>query len=77
MDDDHRFVVPGMRLCPADDHKFDVGDGVYLLQGFLYASLAGFVVLDKSENKPKVTVHVKAPNAPESLSVPAIGDIVT
>ena len=35
-----QIVVPGMRICAAEDQYFS-GTGTYLLHGYIYSSLAG------------------------------------
>ena len=58
-----------------------VGSGTYVLNGYIYASLAGFLDLNKSKaisentGDKRVSVEVHAPG--EETAVPAIGDIVT
>merc|ERR1712241_232482 len=77
-----RVVVPGMRICAAEDH-YTSGPGTYVLNGYVYSSLAGFLHLVPTSNNQKqnqkvenvVSVEVHAPG--EETAVPSIGDIVT
>lgn len=86
---EEKFVVPGMRLCGADDGKFRAGKGTYILHGFIYSSLVGILKLETyrpdtaHEDKDKkeavkeiLNVEVVSPST-EQNRVPKEGDIVT
>ena len=75
-DDKRRIVVPGMRICAAEEH-YVAGPGTYALHGYIYSSLVGFLdLVKKTKNDQEiVSIEVHTPN--EETAVPAIGDIVT
>jgi len=63
-------VIPGMRICAAEDH-YQPGLGTYILHGYIYASLVGRLRLvsskgEKSQSNGQggsemITVEVEAP----------------
>jgi len=79
-EEDQRIVVPGVRICAAEDDYIS-GFGTYSLHGYIYSSLVGILRLvpkakgGKDENNFVVSVEVHSPK--EEPTVPAIGDVVT
>merc|ERR1719295_633755 len=58
-------VIPGMRICAAEDH-YQAGMGTYVLHGYIYASLVGHLRLvsnDKTaaaaDKNDMITVEVE------------------
>ena len=43
-------VIPGMRICAAEDH-YQPGLGTYILHGYIYASLVGRLRLVSSKGR--------------------------
>lgn len=80
-DQPKRLVVPGMRLCPSDDERYQSGNGTYILHGYIYASLAGRVKLTplKGKNdKEQDVMTVEVDSGKKDMNVvPKQGDIVT
>ena len=78
-----RLVVPGTRICDADDNRFLSGSGTYVLHGSIYSSLVGTLNLspvpsDGKEKDHKVMkVEVESRRKELHSLVPAVGDIVT
>ena len=78
-----RLVVPGTRLCPADDGRFQSGRGTYVLHGYIYSSLAGVLRLRGKGGKEgdegdvgQLTAEVESGNKEQNV-LPQQGDIVT
>ena len=70
-------MVPGMRLCAAEDH-YTSGHGTYAFHGYIYASLAGYLqLISNQKDNNHVLVEVHRPSGKAQTAVPAIGDIVT
>ena len=74
--DKRRVVVPGMRICAAEEH-YIAGQGTYALQGYIYSSLVGFLQLVKKTKDEQETVSIEVHTPNEETTVPALGDIVT
>jgi exosome complex component CSL4 len=79
---DVHVVVPGMRLCPLEEDRYQSGPGTYAMHGYIYASLTGTLKMvpkvnagEKDKDDQLMTVEVHSPK--EETVVPAVGDIVT
>ncbi|EGD81709.1 hypothetical protein PTSG_02420 [Salpingoeca rosetta] len=73
----HVLVTPGTRLAPQSTHV--AGEGTYLRDGYIYASLVGQRVEtkkpeDSKDTKPVISIH--RPGQIASL-VPTVGTVVT
>jgi len=93
MGSQQRTVIPGMRICAAEDH-YQAGTGTYVLHGYIYASLVGHLKLvsriveagnsDSKTGSSAATTSTKEMvtvevQAPgeETGLVPRVGDVVT
>ena len=54
-----QIVVPGMRICAAEDQYFS-GSGTYLLHGYIYSSLAGKLRLVPKTVEATTTQSIKS-----------------
>ena len=43
------FIFPGQRICNVEDGAI-AGNGTYLRNGFVYASLAGYLQTEKTQH---------------------------
>ena len=68
---DHRICAPGERLGSSED--VHAGPGTYVRQGFIVASLAGFV--EERVEQGETTVFVRSKH--EKQILPQIGSVVT
>lgn len=73
MKDIGKVCIPGMRLSLLNKEHV-AGPGTYELKGYIYASLAGVLKMQKDENNITI-VSVDSPKTPSIL--PKTGDIVT
>lgn len=67
------IVVPGLRLCEADERHV-AGPGTYAQHGYIYSSLLGELRLVNTANN---AVSVEVEGCGQKPVVPATGDIVT
>ncbi|XP_014668731.1 PREDICTED: exosome complex component CSL4-like [Priapulus caudatus] len=67
------ICVPGQRLCRADD-SHAAGSGTYVRNGFIYASLAGYICESAGESGSTVT---EVRHDAERSAMPYVGAIVT
>ncbi|XP_041985217.1 exosome complex component CSL4 [Aricia agestis] len=74
MEDIGKICIPGMRLCLANK-EYISGPGTHELGGYIYASLAGVLKMQKDEKANTTSVSVDSPRTPSVL--PKTGDIVT
>ena len=70
-----QIVIPGMRICAAEDH-YVPGAGTYSLHGYIYSSLAGKLRLvpktvEKDEN------HKRNDKSEESKKAAALQDVIS
>ncbi|XP_013781201.1 exosome complex component CSL4-like [Limulus polyphemus] len=68
-----RICIPGQRICRADTSNITGGKGTYTRQGYICASLAGYIHIDRQEKNS--VIHVK--RGIEQNVVPEAGSIVT
>ncbi|XP_076372848.1 exosome component 1 Csl4 [Tachypleus tridentatus] len=77
-----RICIPGQRLCRADSSNLTGGKGTYTRQGYICASLAGYIHIEKhlgyihiEKQEKNSVIHVK--RGIEQNVVPEAGSVVT
>ena len=59
-----QIVIPGMRICAAEDDQYISGPGTYSLHGYIYSSLAGKLRLTpktiRGMDAPLIWLHVQS-----------------
>ncbi|KPJ03823.1 PREDICTED: exosome complex component CSL4 [Papilio xuthus] len=69
-----KICIPGMRLCSANKERIG-GPGTNVLQGYIYAALAGVLKTQEDEKNKVTVISVESPTTPSILPKP--GDVVT